>query len=73
MKFRILDPNWLREKYRLDAAETVFFERELQHVYAQTYDVRYPELKGRMFIPVSNQAGGGATSVNYRQFGKSVV
>lgn len=68
MKFRILDPNWLREKYRLDAAETVFFERELQHVYAQTYDVRYPELKGRMFIPVSNQAGGGATSVNYRQF-----
>lgn len=60
----------IAERLRLDAAETAFFERELMHIYAQTYDVRYPELKARMFIPVSTQAGAGASSVNYRQFNR---
>lgn len=53
---------------RLDAAEAAFFARELEHIYAQTYDIRYPELRAREFIPVSGEAGGGAMSVTYRQF-----
>jgi hypothetical protein len=67
---QILDPEMMRKKFRVDAAETSFFERELQHIYSKTYDVRYPELKDRMFVPVSSEAGSGATSVNYRQFDK---
>lgn len=56
------------DKFNLDAAETAFFERELMHIYTRTYDRRYPELKARMFIPVSTEAGAGATSVNYRSW-----
>lgn len=66
---RIIHPS-IAERMRLDAAETVFFERELQYIYAQSYDVRYPELKARQFIPVSSKAGGGASSVNYRQYNR---
>jgi hypothetical protein len=66
---RIIHPS-IAERLRLDAAETAFFERELMHIYATTYDVRYPELKARQFVPVSNQAGAGASSVNYRQFNR---
>ena len=51
-----------------DADESAFFERELLHVYAQTYDIKYPELKARSFVPVSNQANPGALEVTYRQF-----
>ena len=53
---------------RLDAAESIFFARELEHVKAQTFDIRYPELKSRLFIPVSNEVPSGATTVTYQQF-----
>lgn len=51
----------------LDADESAFFERELEHIYSVTYDVKYPELKGRLFIPVSNEANPGARFTTYRQ------
>jgi hypothetical protein len=52
----------------LDAAETVFFTRQLEHIKARTYDIKYPELKARMFIPVSNEVPSGAKTVTYRQW-----
>ena len=53
---------------RLDAAESVFFARELEHVKSTTYDIKYPELKSRLYIPVSNEVPSGATTVTYQQF-----
>lgn len=53
---------------RMDAAESAFFARELKHIYAQTYDIKYPDLMARTFIPVSNEANPGAATVTYRQF-----
>lgn len=53
---------------RLDADQTVFFARELEHVKAKSYDVRYAELKARSLIPVSNEAGPGAESITYYQY-----
>jgi len=61
----------LQKSDQLDAAESVFFARQLEHIKAQTYDVRYPELKARMFIPVSGEAGAGATTITYRQFNRT--
>lgn len=52
----------------LDADESVFFSRELEHVKSQSYDVEYPELKARSLIPVSNEAGPGAESITYEQY-----
>lgn len=52
----------------LDAAQSAFFERELEHVKSMTFDVRFPELRGREFVPVSNEVDPGAESVTYQQF-----
>jgi len=52
----------------LDANESVFFARELEHIKAQTYDIVYPELKATMLIPVATDAGPGAETITYTQF-----
>lgn len=53
---------------RLDAAESVFFERQLDYIYAATYDIKYPDLMARAYVPVSNAAPSGSAEVTYRQF-----
>jgi hypothetical protein len=53
---------------RLDAAETAFFNRELESIKSKTYDVKYPELKIRRLVPVSFEAGPGAESIVYQQY-----
>lgn len=53
---------------RLDANESSFFARELEHVKAQTYDVLYPELSATRIIPVSSEAGAGAETITYYQY-----
>jgi hypothetical protein len=58
----------MSQKTRLDATETVFFQRELEVVKAKSYDVKYPELKCRRLIPVSFDAGTGAESIVYQQY-----
>lgn len=39
------------ERINLDASESVFFQGELQAVRSKTYDIKYPELKGRRLVP----------------------
>lgn len=51
-----------------DASETVFVQRQLEQVRAQTYDVKYPALKGRQFVPVDTSISPGAETVTYRQY-----
>jgi hypothetical protein len=53
---------------RLDRGETAFFQRELEHVKSQTYDIRLRELKGLTLIPISTDAGPGATEITWRQY-----
>lgn len=52
----------------LDANESAFFARELEHVKARSYDVKYPEMKATRLIPVSTEAGTGAQSITYQQY-----
>lgn len=52
----------------LDAEESAFFARELEFIKAKTYDVKYPGLKAIMMIPVSTEAGPGASTITYQQF-----
>lgn len=51
-----------------DANESIFFARELEHIKAKTYDVKYPELKARTLFPVSSEAGSGAETITYEQY-----
>lgn len=59
-----------RKFFNLDAGESVFFARELEHILTRQFDIQYPELRARMFIPVNNEAGPGAESITYYQFDK---
>lgn len=55
---------------RLDEQDTIFFERELEHVKQRTYDVKFPRLRFAEgdLIPISFEAGPGARSITYETF-----
>ena len=52
----------------MDADGAVFFQRQLEHIKARSYDVKYAELKARMLFPVSNDGGPGVNSITYRTY-----
>ncbi len=58
----------MRKFENLDADESIFFARELEHVKAQTFDIKFPLLKARTLLPVDFSASNGAESITYRQF-----
>lgn len=58
----------MNQHFHMDAAESAFFDRQLEFIYTQTYDIKFAELKSRRFVPGSTVANPGATSVTYRQF-----
>ncbi|MCK4717649.1 MAG: DUF2184 domain-containing protein [Thermoplasmata archaeon] len=53
---------------RLDARETAILSRQLEYVKSRTYDVKYPGMQARRFLPVSNEVPSGATSITYSQW-----
>ncbi len=55
---------------RLDATDTAFFLRELEHIKTQIIDVVYTPLKARTLLPVSFEAGPGAEYITWRQYDK---
>ena len=52
----------------VDADGGVFFQRQLEHIKAKSYDVLYANLKARELFPVSNEAGPGVTTITYRTY-----
>jgi hypothetical protein len=61
------------QRFNMDAAESMFFARQLEEVRARTFDTKLVELKARMLIPVDNSVNPGADVVTYRQFTGSGV
>lgn len=51
-----------------DANGAVFFARQLEHIKAKSYDVKYAELQARNLFPVSNEGGMGVTTITYRTY-----
>lgn len=60
--WRLKDPE---TGHRLDEGETAVITRQLLYVKAQTYDIKYPAQKARMFIPVSHDVPTGAEQWSY--------
>lgn len=52
----------------LDEGESIFFARELEHVKAKTYDIKFPELKARALFPLEFEANAGAETITYEQY-----
>jgi hypothetical protein len=57
----------------LDAAETIMFQRELEKIKSNTYDIVYPDLKAMQLIPVSTDAGAGTEIITYQQFDRTGI
>lgn len=53
---------------RLDAAENVFFGRELEQIRAKSYDIKFADRKIRQLVPVDNSVDPGAEVVTYSQY-----
>lgn len=62
------ETKYLPSVQRMDADEAAFFARELESIKAKTYDIKYPTLRSRDFVPVDGSAGAGATQITYQQF-----
>lgn len=63
-----------KPKDRLDASETIFFERELEAIDSRVYEIKFPLLKGRMLVPKVKNVGPNDKSYTYRMtetFGKA--
>jgi hypothetical protein len=55
----------------LDAAETVFFKRQLEYVKTKTYDTKYKNLKATQFLPVSMEANPGDDFIVWYSFSRA--
>jgi hypothetical protein len=42
---------------------SIFFDRQLEHIDARMFEVKFPELKIRQFIPIKNDAGWASFEV----------
>jgi len=51
-----------------DEGESIFFARELEHIKAKTYDIKFPELKARLLFPLDFEANAGAETITYEQY-----
>jgi hypothetical protein len=59
----------MTKKYtHLDADESVFFNKQLEHLKSRTFDKKFTQLKQREVLPVSFEAGPGADTITYEQF-----
>lgn len=49
-----------------DAGETTVFARQLETIKRRVYETKYPELKGRRFVPESREGGEASEFLVYR-------
>lgn len=60
-------------KERLDAAESVWFQRDLEERKRRVYEKKYPELKGRRFVPVATEYNPGVEAIVFRQWDQAGI
>lgn len=56
------------DAFNLDANESAFFKRELEHVKSASYDVKFRPNKALSIFPVDTSAGPAATEITWRQY-----
>ncbi len=64
-----LPQSYLQE--RTDAGETAFVTRALEYIETQTYDILFPPLEGRKYVPIMVTGEPGAKVHTYRQYKKT--
>ncbi|MBG6242982.1 MAG: DUF2184 domain-containing protein [Candidatus Symbiopectobacterium sp. Dall1.0] len=56
------------EQVTLSDSDAVFFQRQLEYIEQQSYDILYPELEARECFGVDNSGGPGVTTLTYRSY-----
>lgn len=62
--------NLIRQGVILSDDEGIFFQRQLEYIQAQSYDVLYPELMGRQILSLNTEGGEGINTITYRSYDK---
>lgn len=62
--------NLINQGVILGDDEGVFFQRQLEYVQAQSYDVLYPDLMGRECFALNTEGGEGINQITYRSYDK---
>lgn len=57
-------------RVKLGDEGSVFFQRQLEAIEAQTYDILYADLEARGVFPTNTFGGAGAQTLTYRSFNK---
>jgi len=52
----------------MDSDEGIFFEKELESIKSQTYDVLYPDLMARRLFPLDSTTDTGANTTTYQSW-----
>jgi hypothetical protein len=68
MNYDAADLRAIEASGRLDANESVFFARQLEHIRSQTYDIKRANLSALNLMPVDTSIPEGASTITYRQF-----
>lgn len=50
--------------------EGLFFQRQLEYIQAQSFDVLYPDLMGREVFELNTEGGEGINQITYRSYDK---
>ena len=58
----------LRATHRLDAGETALAARDLLAIKNRTYDIKFPGMKAREYIPISSDVNASAEAIAYHQY-----
>ncbi len=56
--------------HNLDAAQNVFFQRELEHIIPEMFEKQFAMINARSIFPIDRSAGGAVKSITWRQFTK---
>lgn len=62
--------NLINQGALLNDDEGVFFQRQLEYIQAQSYDVLYPDLMGRTIFALNSEGGEGINTITYRSYDK---
>lgn len=57
-----------RQMPHLDAADTVFFQRELDHLISESFDPKYAKLAAREHVPLDSSVDPAAEAVRWESF-----
>lgn len=59
------------EALSLDAAQTAFFRRELEHIIPELFEFEHARINARSVFPIDRSAGPAAQTITFRQFTKT--